>query len=113
MFDFLQQNWIVMLFVVAMLAMHFGGHRHGGQGGHLGHGGTMRGCGGHTVTRPHEHSSQADSTPPEPTPEPRSSVPTRDAYPPDASEADSQVPPHANQLVPGGSIEQSRHRHGC
>ena len=111
MIDFLQQNWIGMLFVVAMLAMHFGGHRHGGQAGHGGHGGTMRGCGGHPAARPHEHASQTGS----PTPESRSTVPdpTRDAYSPDASEADSQAPPAAKQPVPGGPIERSRHRHGC
>ena len=115
MIDFLQQNWIGMLFVVAMLAMHFGGHRHGGHGGHAGRGGTMRGCGGHPVTRPHEHASQGGSSSPGPTPPARSSVPdpTRDAYSPDASEADRQVPPDATQPVPGGSIERSRHRHGC
>jgi hypothetical protein len=108
MFDFLQQNWIGILFIVAMLAMHFGGHRHCGQGGH---GGMMGGCGGHSATRPHEHASQTGSS----TPESRSTVPdpTRDAYSPDASEADSQVPPVAKHPVSGTSIERSRHRHGC
>lgn len=115
MFDFLQRNWIGILFVVAMLAMHFGGHRHGGRGGHAGHGGMMGGCGGHTSTRPHEHASEGGRTSPASTPPPSSSVPdpTRDAYSPDADDADSPVPPVATQPVPGGSIERSRHRHGC
>lgn len=115
MVDFLQRNWIGILFVVAMLAMHFGGHRHGDRGGHAGHGGMMRGgCGGQTSTRSHEHASEAGRTSPDSTP-PRSSAPdpTRDAYSPDANEADSQVPPDATQPVPGGSSTRSRHRHGC
>ncbi len=43
MAQFLQQNWIGIIFIVAMMAMHLGGHRHGGHGGH---GGAMHGgCG--------------------------------------------------------------------
>ena len=111
MIDFLQQNWIGVLFVVAMLAMHLGGHRHGGQGGHAGHGGSMSGCGGHPVTRPHDHASQAGSTTP-PAPSPVQD-PTRDANSPDPNQADSQGPSDTTQPVSGASIEGSRHRHGC
>jgi hypothetical protein len=99
MFDFLQRNWIGIAFVLGMLAMHFGGHRRRGEGGHGGHGGMMGGCGGHSVTRPHEHPSRAGSS----TMESPSTVPdpTRDAYSPDASEAGSQVLPAAKQPVSG------------
>ena len=108
MIDFLQQNWIGVLFVVAMLAMHFGGHRHGGQGGHAGHGGSMSGCGGHPVARPHDHASQAGSLTPPPVQDS-----TRDAFSPDPSQADSQGPPDTTHPVSGGSIEGSRHGHRC
>lgn len=114
MSDFLQQNWVGILFVVAMLAMHFGGHRHGGQRGHAGHRGMMGGCGGHAVGTSHPSESQTGTAAPERTPAPSSSVPdpTRDAYSPDADEADGPVPPETER-VSGGSIQRSRHHHGC
>lgn len=45
MAQFLQQNWLWVILIGAMLAMHLGGHRHGGKSGHgvATHGG----CGGH------------------------------------------------------------------
>jgi hypothetical protein len=56
--DFLQQNWIGALLVIAMLAMHLG-HRPGGSGhhGHRHDGRRHRGCGshaGHGVSRSRE-----------------------------------------------------------
>ena len=48
MWQFLSQNWIGIVFVVGMLGMHLGGHRHSAGGhGTSGDGGAMSGCGGH------------------------------------------------------------------
>lgn len=47
MAQFLQQNWLWVILIGGMLAMCFGGHRHGGQSGHGG--ATHRGCGGHAA----------------------------------------------------------------
>ncbi len=31
--EWLSENWLLVLFGGGMIAMHFGGHRHGGKGG--------------------------------------------------------------------------------
>ena len=41
--EWLSENWVFLLVVVAMMAMHLFGHGgHGGHGGHHGHGGDRR-----------------------------------------------------------------------
>lgn len=48
MWRLIQENWVVITFVLAMLAMHLG-HRGGHGGGQ--HRGVASGCGGHTGHR--------------------------------------------------------------
>lgn len=120
MAEFLQQNWIGILFVVAMMVMHLGGHRHAGQsGGHGGHGG---GCGaghpghprattdgheGHQHQQPagrtHDNSRRGQDTVPMAQGEvprgrdaasgPAMPDPTRDAINPDDNPLGPDVPP--------------------
>lgn len=85
MANFLQQNWIWILFIAAMLAMHLGGHRHGG---HSGRGGRSHGgCG--------------DATRPDRAHVPHRPDPTRDAVNPDDRPAglgtDSRAIPHTRR----------------
>lgn len=47
MADFFQPDWIGILFVVAMLAMHLGGRRRSGHSGGM-HGGCGAGHAGHS-----------------------------------------------------------------
>lgn len=89
MTNFLQQNWIWILFIGAMLVMHLGGHRHGGHGGSDGHGQqgpmTHAGCGGGHAG----HGSRSDRGPAEgdaphrPTTAPQQAESSRDATRPD------------------------------
>lgn len=94
MWQFLSQNWVGIVFVVAMLGMHLGGHRHG-TGGHgaSGHGGPMPGCGGHagpdTDTRPNGEVGR----------EPRVGQATGDGAP--ARQEGSSTPWIAGSPVPG------------
>lgn len=106
MIDFLQQNWVWILFVVAMLAMQLGGHGHGAHGGHSG----MGGCGGHSVSGSgahqghHEHAGSHVGD----QPLPKVPDPTRDAHSPDDLDAGAR-----SQRIDGASEAPQRHRHGC
>lgn len=60
MTQFLQQNWVWVILIGAMLAMHLGGHRHGGQPGH---GARHAGCGGHAAHRTSGREEQQDHGP--------------------------------------------------
>jgi hypothetical protein len=62
MAQFLQQNWLWVILIGGMLAMHFGGHRHGGQPGHGG--GTHGGCGGHAAHGTPGREEHQDHEPP-------------------------------------------------
>ena len=104
MAGFIQQNWVGIILVAAMLAMHLGGHRHGGHGGR----GLRGGCGArHSPrgTRVGDHQAQPD--PPqrprsgkaaearaEPAPDAVRPDPTRDAINPDD---DEQLSPDRSQ----------------
>ena len=64
MAQFLQQNWLWVILIGGMLAVHLGGHRHGG---HSGHGGaTHGGCGGHAAHGSAGHEEHQDHEPAEP-----------------------------------------------
>ena len=96
MAGFIQQNWVGIIFVAAMLAMHLGGHRRGGHSGR----GVRGGCGaGHARQGTHLGGDQAHGEPhqlrrPEEGAEAPTALvsdvghpdPTRDAVNPDADE---------------------------
>jgi hypothetical protein len=93
MAGFIQQNWVGIILVAAMLAMHLGGHRHGGHGGP----GLGGGCGaghprqgtrvGDDQTQPdalqRPRSGKAAEAPAEPAPDAVRPDPTRDVLRPD------------------------------
>ena len=112
---FIQENWIVIIFVVAMLAMHLGhrgghgGGQHGG-GQHGGAGGCGGGHAGHQDTSPAgEPRSQPDSrTAGNPTPQvstPQDSTP-QVSTPQDSTPQDSAQPREATAALPSPA-----HRH--
>ena len=55
---FLQQNWLWVILIGSMLAIHFGGHRHGGRSNHGG--ATHGGCGGHAAHGSPGHEEHQD-----------------------------------------------------
>ncbi len=86
MWSFIQENWVVIIFVSAMLAMHLG-HRSGHGGArHRGVGG----CGGHTE---HPDSSSAEE------PQPVSGA-DRTRTPLDSTPQDSSPPREAPMALP-------------
>ena len=113
MVEFLQQNGVGILFVVAMVAMHFGGRRHGGHGGmpgcsgHSGHSGHSGKSGGRSAS-PKEHADhrvrEAAYGPPTGVPDP-----TRDAYSPDDVEPGVDKSPPLN----GARGAPLQRKHGC
>lgn len=83
MAQFLQQNWLWVILIGAMLAMHLGGHRHGGQSGQ---GATHAGCGGHAAHGTPGREEHRDHGPA--TPEQTASDPSRAATrPPSARDS--------------------------
>ncbi len=104
MAGFIQQNWVGIILVAAMLAMHLGGHRHGGHNGR----GLRGGCGaghprqgthvGDDQAQPDAHqrprAGKAEEAPTEPVPDVGHPDPTRDAVNPDD---DEQLSPDRSQ----------------
>jgi hypothetical protein len=99
MADCFQQNWIGILFVAAMLAMHLGGQRRGGHSGGM-HGGCAA---GHPGRKNRGRAEQAGAGRPDP---------TRDAVNPDDDEPVRRDISGQYSQSPGRSGTERRHG-GC
>lgn len=106
MFEYIQRNWVGVLLVVGVLAMHLGGHRHGG------HGQLTHGCGGHDGQGGHEqdgqrqrHAGASVSRPGSGRPVPSQTDWGQEAYSPGS-------PPESYRHNGSGPRQPSNHRHG-